>query len=87
MEHTKAKFCPAMWFSGFFGLGAFVHLVRSILGFGLVVAGHEISVSLSIALAIVLGVLSIGLLVISMKRPCESGHGCGKKEKGGCCGL
>lgn len=86
METPKSKFCPAMWLSGFFGLGAIVHLVRSLLGFSLVVSGYEISITTSLIVGVVLGVLSIGLLVVSIKRPCESEHG-QKKEKGTCCGL
>ncbi len=76
-----------MWFSGFFALGALVHLVRSILGFSLVIAGIEISVGTSMILAVVLAAVSAGLLVVSLKRPCESAPDSGKKEKGGCCNL
>lgn len=83
----KTKFFPAVWFSGFFGLGALVHLVRSILGFSLVVGGREISIGVSIIFALVLGILSAGLLMAGVKRSCEGGHDAGKKEKGTCCGL
>ena len=65
----KGKFCPAMWFSGFFALGALVHLIRSVIGFDLIVGSHAVPVSLSIALAVVLGTLSVALLFISLKRP------------------
>lgn len=75
MEKAKVKFCPAMWFSGFFGLGAFVHLVRLTMHFSVVIAGHEIPLSFSAVAASVFGVLSIGLLIVSLKRPCESGKG------------
>ena len=80
MEKIKAKFCPAMWLSGFFGVGALIHLVRLIAGFSLVVAGREISLAMSGAIALVFGILSAGLLVLSLKRPCET-----KKEGGSCC--
>lgn len=76
-----------MWLSGFFGLGALVHLVRSVVGFSLVVAGHEISIGTSAAIAVVLGALSVGLLIVSFKRPCEGAHSSGTKEKGSCCGF
>ncbi len=69
----KAKFCPALWFSGFFGLGVLVHLVRLIMGFSVVIAGHEIPLSFSAVAALVFGILSAGLLILSLKRPCEVG--------------
>ena len=75
MKKEKAKFCPAMWFSGFFGLGAIVHLVRLIAGFSLSVGGQEIPLAASGLVALICGVLSAGLLVVSLKRPCE-----GQKE-------
>ncbi|MGH7197423.1 MAG: hypothetical protein ACREH5_01615 [Candidatus Omnitrophota bacterium] len=59
-----------IWFSGFFGLGALVHLVRSILQFPLAVGIFEVPVSLSVVLAIVLGGLSIGLLYLGCKPSC-----------------
>lgn len=73
MEKMKSRFCPAMWFSGFFGLGALIHLVRFIAGFSLVVGGREIPLSVSGTLALVLGILSLALLIVSLKRPCEAG--------------
>ena len=76
----KSKFCPALWFSGFFGLGALAHLVRSILGFSVVIAGREIPVLWSVVIAAILGGISAGLLVVSIKKPCETG-----KDKGRCC--
>ena len=77
----KAKFCPALWFSGFFGLGAVVHLVRLITGFSVVIAGRAVPVSFSGAAVLVFGALSIGLLVLSLKRPCEAG----KTKSPDCC--
>ena len=76
----KSKFCPALWFSGFFGLGALAHLVRSVLGFSVVIAGREIPVSWSVVIAALFGIISAGLLGVSIKKPCETGKG-----KGGCC--
>ena len=72
MEKAKAKFCPAMWFSGFFGLGALAHFVRLIAGFSLVVAGREIPLAASGIAVLVFGILSAGLLILSLKRPCET---------------
>ncbi len=77
----KTKFCPAMWLSGFFGLGAIVHLVRLVAGFSVVIAGHEISRVVSGGVVAVFGTLSVGLFVLSMKRPCENG-----KEGSSICG-
>lgn len=67
---NEKKFCLATWFSGFFGLGALMHLVRSILRFSLVVGNFEVPISLSVVLAVVLGSLSLGLLYLSCKKPC-----------------
>ena len=69
------KFCFATWFSGFFGLGAIMHLVRSILKFPLVVNNYEVPISLSVTLAVVLGALSLILLYVGCKKSC-----CEKKE-------
>ena len=69
------KFCLSTWFSGFFGLGALVHLVRSILKFPLVVNNYEVPISLSVTLAVVLGALSLILLYVGCKKAC-----CEKKE-------
>jgi hypothetical protein len=67
---NNGKLCPAIWFSGFFGLGAFVHLVRSILKFPLIVGDFEVSITTSVILAVVLGTLSLVLLYVGCKRPC-----------------
>ena len=69
------KLCLATWFSGFFGLGALLHLVRSIVKFPLVVNNYDVPVSISMILALVLGALSLTLLYVSCKKPC-----CEKKE-------
>jgi len=70
MEGNQAKICPAVWFSGFFGLGALVHLVRFFLRFPLVVGTFEVPLGLSLLLAVILGTLSLGLLYVGMRRPC-----------------
>ena len=78
MEKSETKFCPAMWLSGFFGLGAVAHLIRMLTGFSLAVAGHEIPLIMSGVIAIVFGALSAGLLWLSLKRPCGSSEKCCK---------
>jgi hypothetical protein len=80
MENEKARFCPALWFSGFFGLGAVVHVVRLITGFSVVIGGREIPLEFSGVAVIVFGILSVGLLILSLKRPCET-----KKEGASVC--
>lgn len=70
MKGEKPNFCPATWFSGFFGLGALVHLVRLLLRFPLVVNNYEVSLATSGVLVVVLGALSLTLLWVSLKRPC-----------------
>ena len=71
MENQTAKFCPALWLSGFFALGAVAHLVRLLFRASLVVAGHEVPFELSIILVLVLGSLSVGAAILSLKRPCD----------------
>jgi hypothetical protein len=70
METQKFKICPAIWFSGFFGLGALVHFVRFILRFPLVVGNFEVSLNSSLLIAVVLGALSAGLLYLGCHKPC-----------------
>lgn len=77
MESGKSKFCPAVWLSGFFALGAVVHLVRFLLRVSLVVAGHEIPLAASVVLVFVLGTLSVAFAVVGAKRPCDQGHDTG----------
>ena len=70
MNEQNTKFCPAVWFSGFFGLGAIVHLVRLLLRFPLIVGTFEVSLRMSLVLVIVLGGLSLVLLCVGLRRPC-----------------
>ena len=76
MKNEKTKFCPALWLSGFFALGAIVHLVRLLFRASLVVAGYEVPFGLSTVLVLVLGGLSIGLAILSLKRPCDQKKTC-----------
>lgn len=89
----KNKICPALWLSGFFGMGAVVHFLRFISGVSLSVAGHEIPLAVSAVVFLVMSGLSLGALYLSFKRPfCASSHGSdchgGKREPktGSCCG-
>ena len=66
----KLSVCPATWFSGFFGLGAVVHLVRLIFQIPVRVGSFEVPLSLSLLAVVILGSLSVGLLYLAMKRPC-----------------
>jgi len=75
---NHGKCCVPIWFSGFFGLGAVMHLVRSILKFPLIVGGFEVPVKLSVILAVVLGVFSLTLLYVGCKPAC-----CAKGETKG----
>ena len=76
MEELKKKFCPAIWFSGFFGLGAVVHLIRLILRVPMIIGGFNVPLGLSAAVAVVFGALSIGLLCLGLKQPCGKDGKC-----------
>ncbi len=84
---SKDKFCPAVWLSGFFAMGAVVHFLRAVSGVTLVVGGYEIPVMASAGLVAVFGMLSAGALFLSLKKPCGQSK-CSKdgKKEGGCCG-
>lgn len=77
MEQS-GKLCIPIWFSGFFGLGALVHLARLILRFPLVIGDFEVPMGLSLAIAIIAGALSIGLLCLACRPSCCA-HGETKK--------
>jgi hypothetical protein len=76
MEKGRSFVCPAVWFSGFFGLGALVHLVRFLLGIELVVAGFSVPMKMSLLVAVIFGAFSIGLLVLGCRKSC-----CAKGEE------
>ena len=86
MEHEAKKFCPALWLSGFFALGAVAHLVRFVLNLSLAVNGQEIPLAVSGAVGVVFTVLSTACFWVSQKRPCEklgdkkAGHSCCSKK-------
>ena len=70
MKDSVHKICPAVWFSGFFGLGALVHFIRLVLRIPVVVGSFAIPFKLSLILVVVLGGLSLGLLCMGVNRPC-----------------
>ena len=75
MERKERPICPAVWFSGFFGLGTLVHLLRLIFKVPITIGTWVVPLGLSGVLVIVLGALSVGLLYAGCKRPC-----CASKE-------
>jgi len=74
MEKNNAAVCLAVWFSGFFGLGAVMHLVRLILQFPVTIGTFEVPLAASGVLVAVFGGLSVGLLILGCKKSC-SGKG------------
>ena len=69
---NKPLACAAIWFSGFFGFGAIGHLIRLMLKLPVTLGTFEVPLNLSVVLVVVLGGLSIGLLILSCKKPCCS---------------
>lgn len=69
MEGKKSA-CVATWFSGFFGLGAVLHLTRLLLRFPLTVGTFHVPLALSAVLVGVFGGLSLGLLFLACKKSC-----------------
>ena len=79
--NDNKKFCPAMWMSCFFGLGFVVHLLRIIIGVPVTIGETSIPMATSGVIVVVFGLLSVGLLVLSLKRPCDNKSAvCGHKK-------
>ena len=74
MSSSKSKFCPAVWFSGFFALGALAHLIRLLSRLPVTLGTYHVPLLVSGILVLVFGGLSLTLLVIGIKRPCEKGE-------------
>jgi len=71
MENKKSlAVCLAVWFSGFFALGAVGHLIRLVLQLPVTIGTFEVPLGLSAVLAVILGGLSIGLLVLGCRKSC-----------------
>jgi hypothetical protein len=74
---TENRFCVATWISGFFAAGMLVHFARLVMGWSVSVNGKEISLMTSLMVVIVAGVVSVGLLWLSVKKPCcKTGEKC-----------
>ena len=69
MEKGDHSVCPAVWFSGFFGLGTLVHLLRLLFQVPVNIGGWQVPLSVSGILVLVLGGLSAGLLYVGCRRP------------------
>jgi hypothetical protein len=65
------KFCPALWFSGFFGFVAIAHIVRLILRVPAVIAGYDVPMAVSVVFVVVAGAISLGLLYLSCCKSCK----------------
>jgi len=72
MEKNEHRLCPALWFSGFFGLGALVHLIRLLFQVPVTLGGWQVPLRLSAVLVLAFGGLSAVLLYIAGRRPCCS---------------
>ena len=70
MTKPDGGFCPALWFSGFFGLGTLVHLVRLLFRVPVILGTWHVPLRFSALAVVVFGALSLGLLYAACKRPC-----------------
>jgi len=70
--------CLSLWLSGLFAMPAIAHIVRSILGWPLMLAEHTFTIKESIIIAVVTGIISIIFGVMG----CRMGK---KDESGVCC--
>lgn len=73
MKNERYFLCPAIWFSGFLGCGAFVHLVRLLFRLPLTVGSFEVPLGFSALIVVFFGILSGALLYLGCKKPCCSG--------------
>ena len=64
----KRGCCPALWFSGFFGLGLVVHTVRLIFQVPVTIGTFAVPLSLSVLAMIIFGALSGGLFYLGCKK-------------------
>ena len=71
---NKCKCCGMMWWSGFFGLAALMHLIRLIVRANVQVNGFTVPMTASIAILAVAAVLSF----IFCKKGCGA-CGCSAK--------
>ena len=78
----QESFCPLLWFSGFFGLAAAVHLARLISRVSVAIDGNELPLSLSALIVAVSAGLSVGLALLSFRRPYYEKE---DKKRSSCC--
>ena len=69
MKENKG-FCPALWFSGFFGLGFLVHAIRLVFQVPVTLGTYAVPLPFSVFALIIFGALSGGLLYVGCKKPC-----------------
>ena len=69
MEKKRSAFCLAIWFSGFFCLGAVVHMARLLLRVPVAIGTWNVPLRFSAVLVIFFGTLSAWLLYSGCKRP------------------
>ena len=63
----KCKCCKPMWFSGFFGLAAFAHIIRLVARAQVQIGGVLIPMKVSIGIVVVAAILSFVFCKMSSK--------------------
>ena len=74
MNEKKYSWCPALWFSGFFGLGLVVHAFRLIFQVPVTIGTFAVPLSFSVLAVVIFGALSGGLLYLGCNKPCCDGR-------------
>ncbi len=64
MSKSAERSVMTVWFSGFFGLAALVHLVRLLFQVPLVLGGRSVPMAVSVIIVLVAGILSLRLLSV-----------------------
>ena len=70
MEKNDRSALVAIWFSGFFGLGTLVHLIRLILRVPVTLGTWAVPLKVSAALVVVFGFLSFWMLRAGRGKSC-----------------
>lgn len=71
MGTTNKSSSIAVWFSGFFGIAAILHALRVLFQLPVVIGTWQVPVRISLVIAIVFGLISLGLLKGGCCRSCE----------------
>ncbi len=66
MEENNGSFW-VVWFSGFFGLGALVHLLRLVFQVPVTIGTFEIPLTVSLVVGAIFSILSIGLFLVGKR--------------------